>query len=115
MNVSRGAAVTTVLASRGYPDQPDKGAIIDILDTLPAEATIFQAGTRRGDDGLLRVDGGRVLTATGLGTTFAEAQHISRRAAESVQYEGKVFRRDIGWREAARLQQRRPVGAPQNA
>jgi hypothetical protein len=40
------------------------------------------------------------LTTTGVATTFEEAQRLSRQAAESVQFEGKTFRRDIGWREA---------------
>ena len=31
---------------------------------------------------------------------------LSREAAESVRFEGKIFRRDIGWREAARLEER---------
>jgi phosphoribosylamine-glycine ligase len=44
---------------------------------------------------------------------FTEAQRISRQAAESVHYEGKIFRHDIGWREAARLDKRRAIGAPQ--
>jgi phosphoribosylamine--glycine ligase len=53
------------------------------------------------------------LTTTGVAATFPEAQRISREAAASVQFDGKVFRRDIGWREAARLEERRPIGAPQ--
>jgi phosphoribosylamine-glycine ligase len=32
-----------------------------------------------------------------------EAQRLSRETAEAIHFEGKVFRRDIGWREAARL------------
>jgi phosphoribosylamine-glycine ligase len=44
---------------------------------------------------------------------FTEAQRISRQAAESVVYEGKIFRHDIGWRETARLEERRAIGAPQ--
>ena len=99
---SRGAAVTTVLASRGYPDRPEKGAQIRLPEALPEGVTIFHAGTTRGRDGVLRVDGGRVLTATAAAASFPEAQRLSREAAEAVQYEGKVFRRDIGWREAAR-------------
>jgi len=113
INVARGAAVTTVLASRGYPERPEKGAEIRVPDALPLGAIVFHAGTSRGEDGALRVDGGRVLTATALGTTFSEAQRISRQTAESIQYDGKVFRHDIGRREAARVQQRRPIGASQ--
>ena len=113
VNASRGAAVATVLASRGYPDRPEKGASIVLPEMLPDQVTIFQAGTDRGPDNVLRVDGGRVLTVTAVAASFTEAQRLSREAAESVQFEGKIFRRDIGWREAARLERRRVVRAPQ--
>jgi phosphoribosylamine---glycine ligase len=112
MNLERGAAVTTVLASQGYPEHPVKGAVIRI-PSLPPGAMIFHAGTSRGTDGLLRVDGGRVVTATGVAPSFSDAQRISREAAEAVQFDGKIFRQDIGWREAARLENRRPAGAQQ--
>ncbi len=97
------ASVTTVLASRGYPDQPEKGAAITIPPALPAGVTVFHAGTMRGDDGVLRANGGRVLNVTAVAASFAEAQRLSRETAEAIAYEGKVFRRDIGWREAARM------------
>jgi phosphoribosylamine--glycine ligase len=45
-----------------------------------------------------------VLTATAVSASFAEAQRLSREAADAVQFDGKVFRRDIGWREAARVE-----------
>jgi phosphoribosylamine--glycine ligase len=99
---SHEASVTTVLASRGYPDSPAKGSAIRIPAELPEGVTVFHAGTARGADGVLRVSGGRVLTVTAAAPTFAEAQRLSRETAEAVEFEGKVFRRDIGWREAAR-------------
>jgi phosphoribosylamine--glycine ligase len=113
MDIGRGAAVTTVLASQGYPERPAMGAAITIPETLPQGVTIFHAGTTRGPDGVLRVNGGRVLTATAVAASFTEAQQHSRQAAESVQFEGKIFRGDIGWREAARLEERRAIAAPQ--
>jgi phosphoribosylamine---glycine ligase len=96
------ASVTTVLASRGYPDQPEKGAAITIPAVLPLGVTVFHAGTARGPDGVLRVNGGRVLNVTAVAPTFAEAQRLSRETSEAIEFEGKIFRRDIGWREAAR-------------
>jgi phosphoribosylamine--glycine ligase len=102
MNASRGAAVTTVLASEGYPDRPEKGAPIQIPNDLPESVTVFQAGTTRGADHILRVNGGRVLAVTGVAGSFPEAQQLSCQAADSIQFQGKLFRRDIGWREAAR-------------
>jgi phosphoribosylamine--glycine ligase len=97
------ASVTTVLASRGYPDAPAKGAAISIPERLPEGVTVFHAGTTRGPDGVLRVSGGRVLNVTAVAGGFPEAQRLSRETAEAIEYEGKIFRRDIGWREAARL------------
>jgi phosphoribosylamine--glycine ligase len=97
------ASVTTVLASRGYPDRPEQGAAIRIPEELPAGVTVFHAGTARGPDGVLRVNGGRVLNVTAVAPTFSEAQRLSREAAEAIEFEGKIFRRDIGWREAERV------------
>ena len=95
-------AVTTVLAARGYPDTPEKGAAITIPTTLPEDVTVFHAGTMRDADGVLRVNGGRVLNVTAVAGSFAEAQARSRTASESISFDGKQYRRDIGWREASR-------------
>jgi phosphoribosylamine--glycine ligase len=100
--VTQGHAVTTVLAARGYPDHPEKGAAIGIPAALPEGVTIFHAGTTRDADGTLRTAGGRVLTVTAVASSFALAQAESREASAAIQFEGKVYRRDIGWREAVR-------------
>jgi phosphoribosylamine--glycine ligase len=102
LDVALGAAVTTVLAAKGYPDSPEKGAAIVIPDRLPDGVTVFHAGTSRDPDGTLRVAGGRVLNVTAVAESFAEAQRLSRAGAEAIEFDGKVFRRDIGWREAGR-------------
>jgi phosphoribosylamine--glycine ligase len=95
-------AVTTVLASEGYPDQPRKGQPIDLPESFPAGILAFHAGTTRDAQGVLRVSGGRVFAVTGVGATFEEAQELSRNGAAAIRYEGKVYRSDIGWREARR-------------
>jgi phosphoribosylamine---glycine ligase len=102
LDVRDGAAVTTILAAAGYPDAPAKGAAIDIPADLGRGVTVYHAGTRRRDDGTLVTSGGRVLAVTAVADTFAAAQTASRAAAERIGFEGKQFRRDIGWREAAR-------------
>ncbi len=98
-----GAAVTTVLASGGYPGDYEKGHEINVPAGLEAEAGVllFHAGTTR-DDGRLLTSGGRVLAVTGLGNAIRQAAERSREAAESIAFEGRVFRRDIGWRELER-------------
>ena len=96
-----GASVTTVGASPGYPDAPVAGHHI----TLPSfhdDLRVYHAGTSRADDGSLRTSGGRVFAITALADSFAAAQQASREAAARVEFDGAMYRRDIGWREAAR-------------
>jgi phosphoribosylamine--glycine ligase len=102
LRVAAAAAVTTVLAASGYPDRPEKGAAIAIPEDLPEGVTVYHAGTGVDAAGTLRVAGGRVLTVTATADSFAKAQRLSREAAERVEFAGKQFRRDIGWREQHR-------------
>ena len=94
-------AVTTVVAARGYPDRPERDAAITLPGPLPG-VTVFHAGTRLDDQGVLRVAGGRVLSVTGVGSSFEEARARSSAGAGEVAFEGRIYRADIGWREAAR-------------
>jgi phosphoribosylamine--glycine ligase len=99
---ARGAAVTTVLAARGYPDRPERGAAISLPRELGDGVLVFHGGTARDADGTLRVAGGRVLNVTALAPTVGEAAAASRAACERVAFDGKTWRRDIAWREIAR-------------
>jgi phosphoribosylamine--glycine ligase len=99
---ARAASVTTIVAAAGYPGTVRSGDAI----TLPPPAdgvTIFHAGTKRSAEGALVTSGGRVLAVTATAPTFAEAQARSGAAAAGVAFDGKQLRRDIGWRERARL------------
>ncbi len=96
------AAVTTVLATPGYPASPVKGQQIHLPSPLPENTVLFHAGTALDDAGVLRAAGGRVLNATGLGRDVVEAAERSRALAESIVFEGRQYRRDIAWREVAR-------------
>jgi phosphoribosylamine--glycine ligase len=99
----RGAALTTVVAAHGYPGAPRLGDRITVPHWLEDshDVLLFHAGTRWQDDQLV-TSGGRVFAVTGLGNTIAEAADRSRRAADAIQFEGKYYRRDIGWRELQR-------------
>jgi phosphoribosylamine--glycine ligase len=74
------AAVATVLAAPGYPDRPELGAAIVVPRDVEPGVLVFHAGTYRDPDGMLRVQGGRVLTVTALGDTVADAAHRSAAA-----------------------------------
>lgn len=90
-----GSACCVVLASRGYPLSSDKGVIIP--EGLPnPDVVVFHSGTRRGDDGLLRTHGGRVLGITGLGADAAEARSRAYEALDGWVFDGAQWRTDIG-------------------
>ncbi len=95
-------AATTVLAAHGYPDTPRKGDAIR-LPAPPKGIHVFHAATLRTEDtGELLTNGGRVLAITGTGDTLEAASKCSLDFAELVVFEGKQFRRDIGWRDLGR-------------
>jgi phosphoribosylamine--glycine ligase len=97
------AALTVVLAAKGYPGTPEKGS--EIRGLAAAGATpgveIFHAGTKR--DGVrILADGGRVLNVTALGATVGEAQARAYAAIAKIDWPGGFWRHDIGWRAIAR-------------
>ena len=94
-------ALGVVLAAAGYPGDVTKGDVITGLDSIQADAKIFHAGTSL-KDGAVVTSGGRVLCATALGQTVAEAQRAAYHLADCVTWEGMFMRRDIGWRAIQR-------------
>jgi phosphoribosylamine---glycine ligase len=95
------AALTTVLAAGGYPGDVRKGDDITIPQDLDPSVIVFHAGTKHVGDRLV-TNGGRVLAVTAVAPTLAEAAARSRTAAESITFEGRQYRTDIGWRELER-------------
>jgi phosphoribosylamine---glycine ligase len=95
-------ALGVVMAAEGYPDSPRTGDVIAGLDgaaKLPGK--VFHAGTRLSGDQVV-VSGGRVLCATALGATVAEAQRAAYALADAVHWRGALYRRDIGYRAIGR-------------
>ena len=111
--VARGACVTTVLAAAGYPDTPRTGDVI-VLPPDADDVVAFHAGTARDAGGQLVTAGGRVLAVTATGGSIADAQRKSLDFVQRVQFEGRQFRTDIGWREMARQREQPRAGAPGN-
>ena len=92
------AAVTVVVAAPGYPDAPEQGIEIRVLDEAEATGTlVFHAGTAL-RDGRLVSAGGRVLNVTGTGESIAEARERAYAAVERIDFPGAQFRRDIASR-----------------
>jgi phosphoribosylamine--glycine ligase len=89
------SAVTVVLASKGYPENYEKGKLISNLHQTSG-GLVFHAGTRKRANGDIETNGGRVLAVTSFSGNLKEAQQLSIRNAEIIDFEGKYFRRDIG-------------------
>ncbi|WFL78595.1 phosphoribosylamine--glycine ligase [Altererythrobacter arenosus] len=95
------AALTVVMAARGYPGAPEKGGSFDLGSAESEGAKVFHAGTAL-KDGELVANGGRVLNVTAIGRSVTEAKASAYRAVDSVDFPSGFFRRDIGWREVER-------------
>ncbi|MFM2377378.1 MAG: phosphoribosylamine--glycine ligase [Bacteroidota bacterium] len=89
------ASATVFLVSGGYPGSYQKGKVISFLESVQG-STVFHAGTRM-VDGQVVTEGGRVLAITSHGETIQEAVRLSLENAGRVEFEGKYYRRDIGW------------------
>jgi len=97
------AALTVVMAAKGYPGTYAKGSVIEGLDTA-AEVEgvqIFHAGTKL-ENGKITANGGRVLNVCALGKTVAEAQQRAYAAVDKISWPDGFCRRDIGWRAIER-------------
>lgn len=96
------AALTVVMAARGYPSTPEKGSVIRGLDEAAGDGVeIFHAGTAI-NGGALVANGGRVLNITATGKTVGEAQARAYAALDRIDWPQGFCRRDIGWQAVAR-------------
>ncbi|ESW94010.1 phosphoribosylamine--glycine ligase [Mesorhizobium sp. LSJC280B00] len=98
------AALTVVMAARGYPGTPEKGSVIRGVEAAAGDGVeIFHAGTAI-NGGALVANGGRVLNVTATGSTVGEAQKKAYAALDRIDWPQGFCRRDIGWLAVAREQ-----------
>ncbi|MBZ8133470.1 phosphoribosylamine--glycine ligase [Afifella sp. IM 167] len=97
------AALTVVMAARGYPGAYEKGSRIGGLAQAGglAGVTVFHAGTKREGDAIL-ANGGRVLNVTAIGPTIGEAKARAYEAVARIDWPEGFCRSDIGERALAR-------------
>lgn len=96
--VDQRAATAVMLTSGGYPEAYEKGKVITGLDDpRVADSLVFHAGTKAAPDGATLTSGGRVLAVCALGDTVGEALSEAYRGAETIAFEKKYYRRDIGF------------------
>lgn len=101
----RRTALGVVLAAHNYPGTPRSGDVIAPLPADTEDCAIFHAGTRL-EDGQLKTSGGRVLCVTALGDSVRMARERAYTAVDAVQFDGRQYRTDIGWRALRPSQQK---------
>lgn len=89
------SCATVVLVSGGYPESYEKGKEITIPEST-ADSIVFHAGTKL-EEGTLKTSGGRVLAITSFDESLKKALEKSKRLCESIQYDKKYYRKDIGF------------------
>jgi phosphoribosylamine--glycine ligase len=97
------AALTVVMAARGYPGPYAKGSVIEGLDDAAAVegVEIFHAGTKQ-ESGRVLANGGRVLDVSALGRSVREARARAYEAVSRIRWPEGFCRHDIGWRAVER-------------
>ncbi|HEY8958436.1 phosphoribosylamine--glycine ligase [Chitinophaga sp.] len=90
------AAATVMLVSKGYPEAYEKNKVINGIPAPGRDQVVFHAGTRQEGDKVL-TNGGRVLAITSLASDLTMALAHSVQTAEQITFDGKVYRRDIGY------------------
>jgi len=83
-----------MLVSDGYPGSYKKGHEIYIPKT--DDSLMLHAGTKLSDDKVL-TNGGRILAVTSFGESMQDALNTSYFNAEKIKFEGKYYRKDIGF------------------
>ena len=95
LNICEEVATTVMLVSGGYPETYEKGKEITGMGKVD-ESIVFHAGTKN-DNGTVKTNGGRVIALTSFGETMEEALEKSFDSAEKISFEGKYYRKDIGF------------------
>ncbi len=95
LDIDPRVVASVMLVSGGYPGPYKKGMAIEALDKITG-SILFHAGTT-GDVSRISTAGGRVLAVSSYGETMAEALQKSYQNADVINFEGKYFRRDLGF------------------
>lgn len=89
-------AATVMMVSGGYPEAYEKGKVMNHIPDSDDKTLIFHAGTKS-DNSNVVTNGGRVMAITSLHKDFREAVKSSLEVANTIEFEGKYFRHDIGF------------------
>ncbi len=95
LNIRKEVATTVMLVSGGYPEAYEKGKQISGIENIE-ESIVFHAGTKN-ENNTTTTNGGRVIALTSYGENIKDALTKSFNSAEKISFEGKYYRKDIGF------------------
>ena len=106
------AAACVVLTAEKYPGPFEKGKVIEGIDDVAAQDSlfVFHSGTSKNAEGKVVTSGGRVLNVCCRARTLSDAVRRAVEAAGQIRYDGKHFRHDIGKRALEILLERTSSG-----
>ena len=96
LNLTDESSLTVVISAKGYPENPEKGAVITGIEQANEinGVKVFFAGVKN-DNGQLIVSGGRVLNVTATGESIEIARDRAYKACELINFKGMHYRTDI--------------------
>ncbi|MBK8624613.1 MAG: phosphoribosylamine--glycine ligase [Saprospiraceae bacterium] len=95
LNITQQFAATVMMVSGGYPEDFEKNKVILGLNEVNG-SMVYHAGTIE-KDGQIVTAGGRVLAITTIHEDFRKAIAISLSNADKINFDGKYYRKDIGF------------------
>ncbi len=95
LDIDPRTTATVMLVSGGYPEGYEKGKLISGIDDAKG-SQVFQAGTKQ-HEGNIVTNGGRVIAITSFGNTMQQALTQSYKNAKRIDFDGKYYRKDIGF------------------
>ena len=97
LTFKKSCSACIVAASKGYPENPQKGDQVIINAKLNSSLQVFHAGTSIDKFGNIITSGGRVLSVVAQGESFDKAFELAYNNLKQINYDGIHFRKDIGY------------------
>ncbi len=95
------AMIGVVVASKGYPEEYEKGAVLTGLGSF-SDVYTFHAGTVKNAEGQYTTAGGRVLLVGAKAASLKDAAEKVYKELEKLQCDGVFYRKDIGYKAIER-------------
>ena len=95
LQIDERVASTVIMVAEGYPEEYRKGDLIANLEKV-TNGIVFHGGTLNSDNNIV-TNGGRVLACTSLADSLEDALNGSLNMAETISWDGKYYRKDIGF------------------